>query len=232
MNTVFQDLRHALRLMTRAPGFTAAALVTLALAIGVNTAVFSAVYGVLLRPLPYASADRIVRLSEIHPGGTAIVTDGRLSNLTFEAWRGSATTIEGAAAYSSQSYIVGGTGEPARIEGAPVSPSLFPLLGAAPAAGRFFRDDDAVRGAAPVVVLSHALWQSRFGGDASAIGQTMQLDGVAHEIVGIAPAWLYFPDRDAQLWTPYSSARGRSGDERHLRHRASEARSRSGAGSG
>ena len=102
MNAMLQDVRHALRLMSRAPGFTLAALVTLALAIGVNTAVFSAVYGILLRPLPYAGADQIVRLSEFHPGGTAIINDARLSNLTFDAWRGNATTIDAAAAYSSQ----------------------------------------------------------------------------------------------------------------------------------
>jgi predicted permease len=197
MSTVVQDVRHAWRLMSRAPGFTLAALVTLALAIGVNTAVFSAVYGVLLRPLPYADADRIVRLSEFHPGGTAIISDARLSNLTLDAWRAGATTIDAPAAYSSQSYTVGGINEPVRIEGAPVSPAIFPLLGVAPAAGRFFRDDDAVSGAAPVVVISHAWWQSRFGGDASAGGRTVL------EIVGIAPAWFYFPDRDAQMWTPY-----------------------------
>ena len=199
--------------MGRAPGFTLAAVGTLALAIGVNTAVFSAVYGVLLRPLPYAGADRIVRLSELHPGGAAIVSDARLSNLTFDAWRGSARTIESPAAYNSEAYTVGGLDEPARIDAASVSPSLFPLLGVAPAAGRFFRDEDAVRGARRVVVLSHALWQRRFGGDPSAIGRTMQLDGNVHEIVGIAPAGFYFPDREAQLWTPYvlpSSPRGGS----------------------
>ncbi len=92
-----------------------------------------------------------------------------------------------------------------------MSPAIFPLLGVAPAAGRFFRDDDAVTGAARVVVISHALWQSRFGGDASAVGRTMQLDGEVHEIVGIAPAWFYFPDRDAQMWTPYVLSSGRPG---------------------
>ena len=211
MNAMLQDVRHTLRLMTRAPGFTLAALVTLALAIGVNTAVFSAVYGMLLRPLPYAGADRIVRLSEFHPGGTAIINDARLSNLTFDAWRGNATTIDAAAAYSSRSYTVGGLDEPVRIEGAPVTPAIFPLLGVAPAAGRFFRDDDAVTGAARVVVISHALWQSRFGGEASALGRTMQIDGEVHEIVGIAPAWFYFPDRDAQMWTPYVLSSSRPG---------------------
>ncbi len=211
MSTVLQDLHQALRLMGRARGFTLAAVGTLALAIGVNTAVFSAVYGVLLRPLPYAGADRIVRLSELHPGGATIDNDARLSNLTFDAWRIGARTIEEPAAYNSLAYTIGGPEEPARIEAAAVSPSLFPLLGVAPAAGRFFRDEDAVRGAGRVVVLSHALWQRRFGGDGSAIGRTMQLDGDVHEIVGIAPAWFYFPDRDAQLWTPYVLPSARQG---------------------
>jgi predicted permease len=211
MTTVFQDLRHALRLMGQAPGFTAAALVTLALAIGVNTAVFSAVYGVLLRPLPYADPDGIVRLSEFHPGGTAIVTDGRLSNLTFDAWRSGARMIAAPAAYSSQTYTIGGLDEPVRIEAASVSPSIFPLLGTSPAAGRLFRDEDAVRGAGRVVVLSHALWQSRFGGSASVVGQTMLLDGDVYEVVGVAPASFYFPDRDAQLWTPYVLPTGGKG---------------------
>jgi len=94
MTTLMQDLRHALRLMTRAPGFTFAALVTLTLAIGVNTAVFSVVYGVLLRPLPYSDPEHIVMLSEEHPGGTPIIRDPRLSNLTFEAWHGAAKTVE------------------------------------------------------------------------------------------------------------------------------------------
>ena len=168
MNTVLQDLHHALRLMRRAPGFTLAALATLALAVGVNTAVFSGVYGVLLRPLPYAGADRIVRLSELHPGGTAIVSDARLSNLTFNAWRERASTIESPAAYNSQAYTVGGVDEPARLDAASVSPSLFPLLSVTPAAGRFFRDEDIVPGASRVVVteprpVAKPLWTGPVG---------------------------------------------------------------------
>ena len=202
MNTVLQDLHHALRLMRRAPGLHARG----ARHAGTRD---RREHGGLLRrgrcpvtPLPYAGADRIVRLSELHPGGTAIISDARLSNLTFDAWRERASTIESPAAYNSQAYTLGGVDEPARLDAASVSPSLFPLLSVTPAAGRFFRDEDIVPGASRVVVLSHALWQSRFGQDPSAIGRTMLLDGNVHEIVGIAPAWFYFPDRDAQLWTP------------------------------
>ena len=94
MTNLLQDLRHAVRLMGRSPGFTLAALVTLALAIGANTAVFSVVYGVLLRPLPYPGAERIVRISEEHPGGTAIVREAMISNLTLDAWRAGARTVD------------------------------------------------------------------------------------------------------------------------------------------
>jgi putative ABC transport system permease protein len=117
MTTLVQDLRHALRLMARAPGFTAAALVTLALAIGVNTAVFSVVYGVLLRPLPYQDPDRIVMLSEEHPGGNPIIRDPRLSNLTFEAWRRSSRTLEGMSAYSTQAFSIILDNNTERIDG-------------------------------------------------------------------------------------------------------------------
>ena len=106
LNSILQDVRHSLRLMSRAPGFTAAAVVMLALAIGATTAVFSIVYGVLLRPLPYPGADRIVRLSEEHPGGVSLIRDDRLSNLTFDAWVGHARTIDSLMAYSSGRYVV------------------------------------------------------------------------------------------------------------------------------
>ena len=203
MHTALQDLRHAVRLMGRAPGFTFAALATLTLAIGVNTAVFSVVYGILLRPLPYPGAERIVRLSELRPGGTPIISDPRLSNLTFDAWRNRAQTIESLAVYNGQSFTLGGPDEPSRIEGAGLSPTMFALLGVSPQSGRFFREEESVAGANRVVVLSHGLWQRRFGGNPSAIGRTMELDGEQYEIIGVAPAWFYFPDRDVQLWTPY-----------------------------
>src|SRR6476619_3040665 len=141
MTMLVQDLRHALRLMVRAPGFTVAALVTLALAIGVNTAVFSVVYGVLLRPLPYKDAEHIVILSEEHPGGNAIIRDPRLSNLTFEAWRQSAQTIQGISAYSIDTFTVVHGNETERVNGGSLSPSAFATLGVSATIGRFFRPD-------------------------------------------------------------------------------------------
>jgi len=159
MTTLVQDLRHAFRLMVRAPGFTCAALVTLALAIGVNTAVFSVVYGVLLRPLPYADPDRIVMLSEEHPGGIPIIRDPRLSNLTFEAWRPRARTLEGMSAYSTQEFTIVNSSEIERIDGGSLSPSGFATLGATPAMGRFFRPEEAIAGmtinAARALGLAH-----------------------------------------------------------------------------
>ena len=203
MNTLLQDLRHALRLMVRAPGFTFAALVTLALAIGVNTAVFSVVYGVLLRPLPYTAPDRIVMLSEEHPGGRAIIRDPRLSNLTFEAWRGSARTLEGMSAYSQQTFTIAHGNDTERVEGGSLSPTALATLGVTPAKGRFFRPEEAVTGNNNVVFLSDRFWRSTLASDANVVGRTLQIDGRTHEIIGVAPSWFYFPDRDALFWTPY-----------------------------
>ena len=123
MTTLIQDLRHALRLMMRAPGFTLAALATLALAIGVNTAVFSVIYGVLLRPLPYPAPDRIVILSEEHPGGNAILRAPRLSNLTFAAWREHARTVEGMSGYSTDTFTIANGQDTERVDGGSLSPA-------------------------------------------------------------------------------------------------------------
>jgi len=203
MTTLLHDLRHALRLMARAPGFTFAALVTLALSIGVNTAVFSVVYGVLLRPLPYNDPNRIVMLSEEHPGGHAIIRDPRLSNLTFEAWRQSARTVEGMSAYSTDTFTTIHGADTERVDGGALSPNAFATLGVTPSLGRFFRPDEAVAGNNNVVVLSDRFWRSTFGRDPNVVGRTLQINGRTHEVIGVAPSWFYFPDRDALLWTPY-----------------------------
>lgn len=203
MRTLIQDLRHAFRLMGRAPGFTAAALMTIALAIGANTAIFSLVYGVLWRPLPYPDADRIVRLSEVHPGGVSPLPEALISNITYDAWERNARTVDSFAAYTSRSFAVAGRGEPERISGATVAPSLFPLLGVAPAHGRLFREADGVQGAPPVAVLGHAYWRARFGGDPSTVGTMITVDGRRTEVVGIAAPGFSFPQPNAAIYTPY-----------------------------
>src|SRR5437762_6908271 len=154
MDTLLQDVRYALVTMRRNAGFTTAGLLTLALGIGATTAVFSVVYGVLLRPLPYAEASRLVRLSEEHPGAVSPLRAPMLSNLTYYAWSAAPRTIENFAGYRSSAYTVTRDGVSDRLDGADVTPSLLAMLGETPALGRFFRDDDANTGGAPAIVRS------------------------------------------------------------------------------
>ncbi len=202
MERVVQDVRHALRLMGRHRGFTAAALITLALGIGANTAIFSIVYGVLFRPLPYRDADRLVRVWEEHSGARPVVRGPLLSNRTFYAWNDNATTIDALAAFSRSDFTLTGSGEPVRVAGASVSPVLFRMVGLPPAAGRLLDDSDAVPNPTSVVI-SHGFWHERFGGDPAIVGRTLMLDGRARTIVGVADPSFFFPDRNARLWVPY-----------------------------
>jgi predicted permease len=188
--------------MGRHPGFTAAALITLALGIGANTAIFSIVYGVLFRPLPYRDADRLVRIWEEHSGARPVVRGPLLSNRTFHAWNDNAKTIDAIAAFSRSDYTLTGSGEPIRVAGLAVSPVLFRLLGLPPAAGRLLDESDAVPNPT-AVVISHGFWHERFGGDPATVGRTLMLDGRARTIVGVADASFFFPDRNARLWVPY-----------------------------
>ncbi len=183
--------------------FSAGVLLTLGLGIGANTAMFSLVYGVLLRPLPYADPEQLVRVFEEHPGGTpAPWASTLLSNFTRDAWTPASTTIEGIATFSNSFRFSVGRENPVRVPGAIVSPSLFRLLRVQPAAGRFFHDDDAVQGAGPVVVLGDGLWRELYGASPAAVGQTMFLNEKPHLVVGVAPPGFAFPDTDAAFWTP------------------------------
>lgn len=199
---VWHDLELAWRTMWRARRFSAAVLALLALGIGANTAVFTLVRGVLLRPLPYWEPDRLVRVSEEHAGARAAMPFTLLTHFTYHAWRHDARTLEGLAAYTQRQFVI--EGESARLPGAAVSPGLFHLLRAVPAAGRPLRDDDAVEGAEPVVVVGHAFANERFGSRHQAIGARLTIDGLAHTVVGVMPPDFVFPDRRARLWTPYA----------------------------
>ncbi|MGE3191632.1 MAG: ABC transporter permease [Vicinamibacterales bacterium] len=202
MDTLLQDIRHTFRVMVGQKAFTAAALLTLALGIGATTAIFSVVDGVLLRPLPYPAADRLVRVGEHRPGMPP-TRDLILLNYTYHAWAEAPRTIDGLGAWSNRAFTLTDGADPERLRGAAVTPELFDLLGVTPAVGRFTTAADAVPGGAPVVVLSYRFWQERFGGETSAVGRTMTLDGRAYTVVGVARPDFYFPDRDARLWSGF-----------------------------
>lgn len=192
MQTLLQDVRHGLRHLTRDRGFAAAALLTVGLGVGGTATVFSVVHSVLLRPLPYPEPDRIVTVGEAHPGATTPFTGVLMTNHTYHAWERK-DTIEELGAYSSMDATLTGMGTPQRVKGTGVTPSLMRVLGTSPVIGRPFRDEDAEPGAAPVVLLGHAFWQQRFGGDPSVLGRTVTLDERAYEIVGVMPEGFVFP---------------------------------------
>jgi putative ABC transport system permease protein len=196
------DLRDAWRALARDRGMTALALTTLALTIGATTSLFSIVHGVFLRPLPYPSADRLVRIVERGGETPAMRRFSVLTNGTYWAWRERARTIEGLAVYSITERTLSGRDEPARLPGSSVSPELFGALAARPALGRLLRPGDEVEGAERAVVLSHALWRTRFASDPDVIGATVALDNERHVIVGVAEPGFYFPDREAAYWVP------------------------------
>jgi predicted permease len=192
------DLRYALRALARTPGFTLAVVLTLALGIGVNSAIFSVVYGVLLRPLPYASPERLVVLYGRYP------QFGRTSTSLpdFQDWRAGSHAFEQLAARHQGGFILTGDGEPERVVADRVTSNFFTTLGVRPALGRaFLPDEDRMRGDDRVVVLSHGYWQRRFGGDPRIVGREIQLSGRPWTVVGIAPPGFRY-GRDVVLWAP------------------------------
>ncbi|MEO8359760.1 MAG: ABC transporter permease [Vicinamibacteria bacterium] len=196
-----QDIRMAVRSMVRERGFTAAALMSLALGIGANTALFSVVYGVLLRPLPYPKSDQLIRLSEFHPGANAGVPAPLFTNFTYHAWS-APRAIEGVAAFSADDFTDTTGKTPVKLAGTSMTPSAFILLGIHPALGRLFVEADGKEGAPEVVVLSDGFWKERFGSDPSAVGRTLTIDGKVHTIVGVAPPGFYFPEREGRVFLP------------------------------
>ena len=207
-----RDLRHAVRGVRRGPGFAATVAFVLALGVGANTAMFSIVHGVLLRPLPYPDAGAIVRVGElIGPGG---VSDLRLSNRALPLLQEHAGSFEQLAAWEEYSAAWNGV----TLRGARVSPALFPLFRARPRLGRLFREEDAREGAGRVVLLSHGAWTNRFAADPAVVGTTIDLGGAPHVVVGVLAEGFGFPAPDGEFWTPYvvapagaASAPGRPG---------------------
>jgi putative ABC transport system permease protein len=201
MQTFWQDLRYGARMLLKKPGFTAIAVITLALGIGANTAIFSVVNAVLLRPLPYTDPDRLAQVWQTFPQlGLNQVT---VSAPEFLDYRDQSHVFERMAAFRAQGFTLTNGSEPERIFGVRVSADLFPLLGVAPAIGRAFIPEEDQPGSPRAVVLSHGAWQRRFGSDAAVIGKLLTLDGESFTIVGVMPSGFQFPPQSLQneLWT-------------------------------
>lgn len=205
MEMLLQDIRYGLRVLLKRPIFTLAAVITLALGIGTNTAIFSVVNAVLLRPLPFDDPDRILQLWSTNK------QDGQ-NNLVvavpdFLDWQAQNKSFEQLAAYSFTSFIVTGSQDPERVRGAKVSANFFQLLRVQPIAGSTFTTDDDRFGSERVAIIGHALWQRRFGGDPNVIGQPVRLSNQTYRIVGIMPEGFAFPVRKlggAEIWIPHA----------------------------
>lgn len=193
MESLLQDLRYAVRTLRASPGFTLMAMLTLALGIGANSAIFSVVNAVLLRPLPYAHPERLVR----------VWPESMVPQAGFVEMRDRTRSFEHLGGVGSEGdMVLTGQGTPERLRGVPVTGSVFPLLGVEAVAGRTFLPEEERAGGGRVVVLSHGLWQQRFGGDRAVVGRTITLDGFPHTVVGVMGAGFHFPSREAQVWTP------------------------------
>ena len=195
-----QDVHYALRLLIKQPGISMVAILTLALGIGANTAIFSAVNAVLLRPLPYADSDRLVMVWEKrHTEG---VLDNVVSPADFLDWSTMHRSFSAIAGMTVVTADLTGAGEPVRLCAGAVSPPFFDVLGITPSLGRTFRADEAIVGQHRVVILGHKIWTERFGSDNSVVGRKILLNAVPHEIVGVLPASFEFPDDTIELWAP------------------------------
>jgi putative ABC transport system permease protein len=196
-----QDLRYALRQLRKNPGFAAVAVITLALGIGANTAVFSVIDAVMLRPLPFRDPSRLVVVKPTEPGRR---DDIDVSYPTFLDWRAQNHVFEGLSAFHTDDFTLTGRGTPAHLTGAIVSANLFSVLGIPPAIGRdFIPEEDQPIGTGLPIILSHSLWQNRLGSDPKIVGQSLTLDGQPYAVVGVMPASFRFPVQrtPVDLWT-------------------------------
>ena len=198
---IWQDARYAWRLIARQPAYAAVLVATLALGIAATTVLGSVAYGVLLKPLPWADAPRLIRLYETRQGSTRRFRP-MLTNGTYREWRDHQSTIDGLGAWSTERLALIGRATSERITITEVTPSLFDLLHASPVVGRGFAADEAEPGHTPVVLLSYGFWQQQFGGQADAIGQTIRLDATTFTVIGVMAKSFAFPDRETRAWSP------------------------------
>jgi len=196
MQTLIRDVRYSLRTLRRDPGFTVVAILALALGIGANTAVFTVLNGVLLQPLPFAEADRLVLVSYAPARGAFGGLTG-LAERHYLDFHDRMQTLEGMATYSTRTATVSGLVDPTRVQSAVVTPKFFPILRTRARIGRVFTEEDDEG----VALLSDALWRAKFGGQLNVLGKTVTVDGIEHKIVGVLPPGFAFPD-NAEVFTP------------------------------
>src|SRR6184192_1663171 len=202
VETCWQDFRFAVRMLRKSPGFTAVAVLTLALGIGANTSIFSVVSAVLLRPLPYAEASQLVFVSEAKKD--AGISGLGMSYPAFTELRDGNRPFSAIAGFGGHALVLTGYGDPSEVSTVVVTPDFFSVLAAEPLLGRVFIPEDSKRGAAPVTVLSENLWRARFGADRGIVGRSITLDMRPYTVIGVMPASFHTPflDQTSQVWIP------------------------------
>lgn len=202
MEVILHNIHYSIRSLIKRPGFTSVAVIVLALGIGANTAIFSVVNSVLLRPLQYQNPDELVkvRTTNLSRG----LNDFGISMPDFREWRTRNRVFDQIAAFSIESYNISSGTQPERVDGAMVSANLFPLLGVNPIQGRSFFNEEETFGNHRVALISHSLWQNRFSSDPNLIGQAITINSEKFVVIGILPQGFNYPSRNVQVWTPLS----------------------------
>jgi putative ABC transport system permease protein len=214
MGTLLQDLRYGARMLLKNPGFTVVAVLALALGIGANTAIFSVVNAVLLRPLPFADADRLIWIAAVNPAQG--IADSNSSPPDFADWKTQNQLFEDMAAFVTGGAILSGGVEPERVPAADVTASFFSVLGVNPALGRNFLAEEDRPGGESVAIISHGLWQRRFGADPHIVGNKINVSGQSFTVVGVMPAGFQFM-QPIDLWIPLAlDAAAERRDNRYL----------------
>src|SRR5215813_2709928 len=213
MHTLWQDIRYGARMLLKNPGITFVVILALALGIGANTAIFSVVNAVLLRPLPYEDAGQLVFLNETSKS----MSDISISYPNFSDWRDQNHVFEKIGVYNRNSYNLTGYGDAERIPTAQMSADLLAALRVNAAIGRIYTNDDDKPGAAPVAVLSYALWQRRFGGQQNILNQPLTFNGKSYTVIGVMPQDFQYPSR-VDMWVPVGQLAGDSNWQQRGNH--------------
>ncbi|MGH9632808.1 MAG: ABC transporter permease, partial [Bryobacteraceae bacterium] len=200
MHDLLRDMRHTFRRLGRTPGFTAATLVTLALGIGANTAIFSVINGVLLKPLPFPEPDRLIGVWQSAPGVN--IPDLNASLADYVTYREDSRTFADVALWQGRALTVTEFQDPERVEGFALTSRLLPIIGVNPILGRHFTEKDCEAGSPDVLMISYGYWQRRFGGDRNVIGRRFMADGAKREVIGVLPERFWFMDLPHDIVLP------------------------------